>query len=74
MLEKISVERTFIEFDKLLTAPYWRKGLKGLLPVGAYDYLPDLKVQRSKLAAAVDGFARVFHFSTSEQAWAAVLL
>ena len=26
LLEKISVERSFIEFDKLLTAPHWKKG------------------------------------------------
>lgn len=28
LLEKISVERSFIEFDKLLTAPYWKKDWK----------------------------------------------
>ena len=28
LLEKISVERTFIEFDKLLLSPYWRQGLE----------------------------------------------
>lgn len=27
LLEKISVERTFVEFDKLLLAPFWRVGL-----------------------------------------------
>lgn len=26
LLEKISVERSFTEFDKLLMAPHWRKG------------------------------------------------
>ncbi|SUO62265.1 hypothetical protein [Streptococcus pneumoniae] len=27
LLEKISVERTFVEFDKLLLAPFLEKGL-----------------------------------------------
>ena len=31
LLEKISVERSFIEFDKLLMAPFWRKGIKAMI-------------------------------------------
>ena len=39
LLEKISVERTFVEFDKLLLAPYWRVGLSSMIESQAYDYL-----------------------------------
>ena len=40
LLEKISVERSFIEFDKLLLAPYWRKGMLALIDSHAFNYLP----------------------------------
>lgn len=43
LLEKISVERIFIEFDKLLLGQDWRNGLTLLLKSGAYKYLPDLQ-------------------------------
>lgn len=39
LLEKISVERTFVEFDKLLLAPFWRRGLASMIESQAYDYL-----------------------------------
>lgn len=74
LLEKISVERVFIELDKLLTAPHWQAGLTSLIASGAYDYLPGLfgKIAelKSLLANLVDGFT----FTSSEQAWAALLL
>lgn len=73
LLKKISVERIFIEFDKLLLAPFWRKGLEALLTSGAIEFLPDLKGSRAKLERlfALDSD---FRFSASEQAWAALLL
>ena len=73
LLEKISVERIFIEFDKLLLAPFWRKGLEALLTSGAIEFLPDLKGSRAKLERLFD-LASDFRFSASEQAWAALLL
>ncbi len=73
LLEKISVERIFIEFDKLLLAPFWRKGLEALLTSGAIEFLPDLKESRAKLERLFD-LASDFRVSASEQAWAALLL
>ena len=73
LLEKISVERIFIEFDKLLLAPYWRKGLESLLKSNAIEFLPDLKGSRANLERLFE-LASDFRFSASEQAWAALLL
>lgn len=73
LLEKISVERTFIEFDKLLTAFYWRKGLKSLIASGATDYLPDMRNDQSQLETLFN-FQVDFQFTSSEQAWAALLM
>lgn len=74
LLEKISVERSFIEFDKLLTAPYWKKGLEALIQAKACDYLPDLQGKADKLATLLTDYADDFVFATSEQAWAALCL
>ena len=65
LLEKISIERSFIEFDKLLLAPHWKKGIKALLETKAYQYLPDFQETAKKWQSFVAG---------SEQAWAATLL
>ena len=74
LLEKISVERIFIEFDKLLMAPFWRKGLESLINAAAYDFLPDMKDSAEALQELLDGLEEEFQFSSSEQAWAALLL
>lgn len=74
LLEKISVERIFIEFDKLLMAPFWRKGLESLIKATAYDFLPDMKHSAEALQELLDGLAEDFQFASSEQAWAALLL
>ena len=74
LLEKISVERIFIEFDKLLMAPFWRKGLERLIKAAAYDFLPDMKHSAEALQELLDGLEEDFQFSSSEQAWAALLL
>ena len=74
LLEKISVERIFIEFDKLLMAPFWRKGLESLIKAAAYDFLPDMKHSAEALQELLDRLVEDFQFSSSEQAWAALLL
>lgn len=73
LLEKISVERVFIEFDKLLTAPHWRQGLISLIESGAYIYLPELQKGQVGLQALLDKVADDHIFTSSEQAWAALL-
>lgn len=67
------MERTFIEFDKLLTASYWRKGLKSLLASGATDYLPDMRSSQLQLETMFD-IKVDFQFTSSEQAWATLLM
>ncbi|HFI0030821.1 TPA: CCA tRNA nucleotidyltransferase [Streptococcus suis] len=70
LLEKISVERSFIEFDKLLMADFWRKGLRAMIDSKAYNFLPDLAGKSDELEAMLTGLTEDFRFSTSEQAWA----
>ncbi|HFI0403969.1 TPA: CCA tRNA nucleotidyltransferase [Streptococcus suis] len=70
LLEKISVERSFIEFDKLLMADFWRKGLRALIDSKAYNFLPDLVEKGEKLEIMLTSLVEDFRFSTSEQAWA----
>ena len=72
LLDKISVERTFVEFDKLLLAPYWRVGLSSMIESQAYDYLPDMAGSQDKLQSLFD-LEDHFTFESSEQAWAALL-
>lgn len=74
LLEKISVERIFIEFDKLLMAPFWRKGLESLIKAAAYNFLPDMRNSAEVLLGLLDGLDEEFRFSSSDQAWAALLL
>ncbi|MGT2948023.1 CCA tRNA nucleotidyltransferase [Streptococcus devriesei] len=74
LLEKISVERSFIEFDKLLQAPFWRKGIAYLLASQAYNHLPLLENSAENWQRLLSDLPEGFRFSTSEQAWAAVLL
>lgn len=74
LLEKISVERSFIEFDKLLMAPFWRKGMEAFIASQAYNYLPCLTDSQEKLQSLLDDFAADFCFTSSEQAWAALIL
>lgn len=74
LLEKISVERSFIEFDKLLMAPFWRKGIKAMITSQAQKYLPYLENAHDNLQQLLDDLACNYHFKTSEQAWAALLL
>lgn len=74
LLTKISVERSFIEMDKLLTAPHWQKGLSALLETGVYDYLPGLAGSGQALEKALSDLAEGAVFASSEQAWAYLLI
>ena len=74
LLEKISVERIFIEFDKLLTADFWRKGLEKLIASEAYQYLPDLQDKGACLQTLLDRLNPDFRFQSSEQAWAMLII
>ena len=73
LLEKISVERVFIELDKLLLAPFWRKGLEGVIASHSYQYLPLLHNSRSSLEKLFQ-LSMDYTFTSSEQAWTALLL
>ena len=74
LLEKISVERIFIEFDKLLTADFWRKGLEKLIATEAYQHLPELSNKGTGLQAFLNRLHPAFCFQSSEQAWAMLLI
>lgn len=74
LLEKISVERSFIELDKLFLAPQWRQGLLALIASQAYNYLPSLAGQVTSLTKLLDSLAPDFSFSCSEQAWAYLII
>ncbi|EFM33270.1 CCA tRNA nucleotidyltransferase [Streptococcus pyogenes] len=74
LLEKISVERSFTEFDKLLMAPHWRKGISAMIACQAYDYLPGLKQQEAGLNYLIVSLKDNFTFSDYHQAWAYVMI
>ncbi|GAB2022833.1 CCA tRNA nucleotidyltransferase [Pseudolactococcus yaeyamensis] len=67
LLAKISIERIFIELDKLLTADYWQKGFRELLAIEAHPYLPSFsnKTAFAQLLALPSDFK----FTNSVQAW-----
>lgn len=73
LLTKISVERLFIECDKLLLGRYWKKGVTSLLAIQAFHYLPDLQASKERLQHFMAIYDDRFVFSTSPQAWAALL-
>ena len=72
LLSKISIERIFIELDKLLLAKDWKKGLEILLESEAYTFLPDL--QEKAIHALIQTLNSGFTFANSAQAWAALLV
>ncbi|MBM7643102.1 CCA tRNA nucleotidyltransferase [Streptococcus loxodontisalivarius] len=74
LLEKISIERSFIEFDKLLTAPHWKKGLQAFKDSQAYLYLPDLENSQADWDEFCTSYEDGVTFSSSEQAWAALII
>ncbi|GFH40768.1 CCA-adding enzyme [Lactococcus insecticola] len=71
LLEKISIERIFIELDKLLTADFWQKGFRDLLAISAADYLPGFS-DAQKLAQLLK-LPEGFVFTNSVQAWGYLL-
>ncbi|MBF0819598.1 CCA tRNA nucleotidyltransferase [Streptococcus acidominimus] len=74
LLEKISIERIFIEFDKLLLAKSWRRGMEALIASKAYNYLPDMKEKAAQLSQLLASLSDDFVFRTSEQAWALLIV
>ncbi|MTB64631.1 CCA tRNA nucleotidyltransferase [Streptococcus sp. zg-86] len=74
LLEKISIERIFIECDKLLMATSWRKGIRALIDSKAYNYLPDMKEKNRELEELLEVLSEDFAFRTSEQAWAMLMI
>jgi tRNA nucleotidyltransferase/poly(A) polymerase len=75
LLEKISIERIFIELDKLLLADFWRKGLKNLIDTEVYNYLPDFVAKKNELINILNKLTNPeFIFTSSAQAWAYLLL
>lgn len=74
LLEKISIERSFIELDKLLMSPYWKKGLAYLIETEAYYYLPGLTDKYNALLTFKNDLVDASTFQSSEQAWAALCL
>ncbi|MDR2977019.1 MAG: CCA tRNA nucleotidyltransferase [Streptococcaceae bacterium] len=68
LLRKISIERIFIELDKLLLAENWRKGLFYLNETEAWKYLPGFG--KVDAACLIDRF----QFKNSEQAWAWLII
>ncbi|KXT76429.1 tRNA nucleotidyltransferase [Streptococcus sp. DD10] len=71
LLEKISVERIFIEFDKLLLAPFWKRGLNSMLDCRVYKHLPELVEENAGLQKLFN-LAENFTFTSSVQAWGAL--
>ena len=74
LLSKISVERIFIEFDKLLLGANWQKALDSLLASKAYLYLPDLENQASALSQLGTYYPVNYKFGSSIAAWSAMLI
>lgn len=74
LLDEISVERRFIECDKLLMAPHWSKGLHYLIATKAYNYLPGFSETATKWLAFQEQIDNDYQFLSSEQAWAGVVI
>ncbi|MBF8969731.1 CCA tRNA nucleotidyltransferase [Streptococcus sp. NLN76] len=73
LLEKIAIERIFIEFEKLLLANSWARGLSSLLAAKAYHYLPGFASESQALSSFLEKIRSDFSFTSSAQAWAAML-
>ncbi|MEX2784810.1 CCA tRNA nucleotidyltransferase [Streptococcus sp. H49] len=74
LLANISVERLFVECDKLFLSPYWKQGLKALIDSGAFTYLPGLQGKEKELLRLREELSDSFVFASSEQAWAFLIL
>lgn len=67
LLTKIAVERTRVEWEKLLMGQHPDAGLKSLLTTGLYQYMPMMAAQKpmlQQLLALPD-----WHLSTIESVW-----
>lgn len=74
LLEKISVERSFIELDKLLMAPKWRKGILAMIACQTFNYLPGLVGKEEALQKYLKTLAADYVFQDNHQAWAYLLV
>lgn len=74
LLEKISIERSFIELDKLLMAPKWRKGILAMIACQAFNYLPGLVGKEEALQKYLKTLAADYVFQDNHQAWAYLLV
>ncbi|HEY0221271.1 MAG TPA: CCA tRNA nucleotidyltransferase [Lactovum miscens] len=68
LLPKISIERIFVELEKLMLSPNWRKGLRTLNQSEAFRYLPGFE------ELDLNDFSEDYQFKSSEQAWALLYL
>ncbi|MBB5887930.1 CCA tRNA nucleotidyltransferase [Lactovum miscens] len=68
LLPKISIERIFVELEKLMLSPNWRKGLRTLNQSEAFKYLPGFE------ELDLNDFSEDYQFKSSEQAWALLYL
>lgn len=73
LLEKIAIERIFIEFEKLLLADSWARGFSSLLAANAFLYLPGFELESQGLDTFLEKVRSDFSFTSSAQAWAAML-
>ena len=71
LLEKIAVERTQVEMEKLLLGQNPPRGLKAMINTGLYQYCPDL----SDHEAGLQRLAQCTHWplTTNKAAWGALL-
>ena len=65
--KRFRLSEVCIEFDKLLLAPHWKKGIKALLATKAYQYLPDFQETAEEWQSFVADYAEDFRFTSSEQ-------
>lgn len=73
LLSKISIERIFIELDKLLMSKAWKKGIEHLLRSEAYQFLPDFD-NKAALESFLSSLGENYIFKSSEQAWAYLMI
>lgn len=67
LLTKIAVERTRVEWEKLLMGQRPQRGLRALLATALYRYLPGMAAHRAVLADLMDNAD--WHLPTIEAAW-----
>lgn len=68
LLGKISIERIYIEFIKLLTSNYRNQGLNAMIETRCFEYCPGLKTKEAELRA-LTLISNQSVFKTEELAW-----